>query len=220
MLGNESSRFVSFENDINLEVKRAFGKTSTKNADDVPAAGTGKPKKTAQVRALALSPGPQARSSSLAAPPSTPGLQTPQSGSWTTASPLPPSQTSLHAGAQWAASAPSPAVQSGGNGLWPASVPSTPQPSQNGFWVAAPQLQGPMVMAFPYVPPFPAGDSQMAQATQSSPNAPASETAAGQQSNCPLVPGVFFQGPVGPKPVDKQELTRVLLEAMPDFYED
>lgn len=217
ILGNEDSRFISFENDINLEVKRAFGKTSVRNADDTPSAG--KPKK-AQVHPLALSPGPQSKSGPLAAPASSQGLQTPQSG-WTAASPSPPSQTGLHAGGQWIASGPSPALQPSGNGPWAASsVPSTPQTSHNGGFWAAPQWQGPVVVAFPYVPPFPAGESQMAQPTQSSQKAPATDSTAGQQSNCPLVPGVFFQGFVGPKPIDSQELTRALLEAMPDHYED
>jgi hypothetical protein len=193
MLGNESSRFVNFGNDLKLEVKRAFGKT--KGSEAVPSFG--KENKKPPVNVIAASPAPSKthQSSPCAPTPSSPAPQTAQVGSWAPCSVSPIPRT----------------------GSWlPSSVSPAPQTYQT--WHGQPG-QAVMVITFPCVPPFPFPEPVMVQQppviAQRQPLG-ASTFAVGQQQQWPLNPGEPLNGFAG----QNQELTRALIDAMPDCYED
>jgi len=175
-------------------VKRSFGKASAHSADEVPS--NQKSKKPQVV-------------------PASPAVQTQQSSSCT---PLPES----------------PASQSCESGSWmPSSVSPTSQTCSDGSWAALQTRQGlcghtPQVIAFPYVPPFPVsqivqqplGHSNTQTLVASPIETSTFKPSVAQQSQYPFLHGGFFHGSMGQMPIDRQQLTRALLEAMPDHYED
>lgn len=188
MLGNESSRFVNFGNDLKLEVKRAFGKT--KGPEEV--FPFGKENKRPPVNVIAASPAPpKTYQSSPCAPTSaSPAPQTPQVGSW-------------------APSSMSPTAQTCQSGSWmPSSMSPAPQPYQNWQGLTG---QAVVVLTFPYVPPFPSAEPGMVQQTSDIIRQPL-----GNHPQWPLNPGAALNGFAG----QNQELTKALIDAMPDCYED
>jgi len=88
MLGDESSRFISFGPDLKLEVKRAFGKMSVRSQDESPPTR----KEKQPLRASPVSQ-PVPASPSVNNIPASPAPQTYQTPSWVATSVTPATQT-------------------------------------------------------------------------------------------------------------------------------
>jgi len=205
LLGDMESRFVTCVNDLKLEVKRALGKA--KNSEEVPS--TGANKKPPRNKATASPASSKTRqSTSFMSASISPGLQTPQGGSWAPTSPLP-------------------MPQPGQSASW---MPSSVSPISQGYqtWQGLP-FQPSMVVAFPFVPPFPVAESGIVQPplgnNQMLPASTLGSSTATflQQAQWNFLSGGHrggFPGNGSDQELMRDLLVKAMHEAMPDHYDD
>jgi len=211
LLGEDFSRFVCFGDNLKFEVKRSVGKTTVNFPDEQPASEI-----TTKPVVFNSRTSPAASQAWQSTSPVSPGPV------WQNASPA-PSQSQV-----WqSASPPAPQVLQSASPAIPQSwqnhqsaSPAIPQ-----SWQDAPgqtYLVGFQTFVnLPCVPPFPFGESSLAQwLPNTSPSSSSLAQTQPQDLNCQFLPNVLLDAFAGQAPPSKQELNMALLEAMPEHYDD